>query len=341
MHLEDLYGGWDGLATASTRLVADVLLPLRAGGERVRAALRLACPAVARTAAARRAGGRSSSRASARARRSRAVRHTAASGSTCPTPALRAAMARDGELFARNWERWADQEDRYLAGTAAPSGPTSCCARRPRRRAASASSANTAASCTPARSTSNCAEPPPARSRRRRRPRTTRCSPPRRRFPDGRPAAPRTPSRRAAPTRACRDAFAARRRSDPVAELDAPVAQRRADDRDRTEQRRSSSPATSPKPSSRPAEPVLLAAGDVLASIGERVRAGTGIQRWTSGSEQAAATARRPVAPGPQRDLPSRAAREARECGGSINRCRRASASRRRRPASRRPRARM
>ena len=29
-------------------------------------------------------------------------------------------MARDGELFARNWERWAEQEDRYLAADRSP-----------------------------------------------------------------------------------------------------------------------------------------------------------------------------------------------------------------------------
>jgi para-aminobenzoate synthetase len=120
VHLEDLYGGWDGLADGVTRLVADVLLPLAAGGSAFvprydwharlwREPLLLDGPADV-------------------------VVEGVGAGALAAAPFVslmvwidvprdlryERAMARDGELFARNWERWAEQEDRYLAADRSP-----------------------------------------------------------------------------------------------------------------------------------------------------------------------------------------------------------------------------
>ncbi|MEO5876543.1 MAG: hypothetical protein ABIS86_01830 [Streptosporangiaceae bacterium] len=115
VRLEDLYGGWDGLADGVDRLVSDVLVPI-AGGRRALVprydwhAGRWAEPVPLDPPAELvvegvGAGSRSAARylsvlvwieAAADVRRDRA-------------------LARDGDTYRPNWDRWAAQEDALFA----------------------------------------------------------------------------------------------------------------------------------------------------------------------------------------------------------------------------------
>ncbi len=114
-HLEDIYPGWDGLDAGITRYVEHVLTPLRAG----RAARWNAWDWVRGVDGAERTTtaaeivlleGVGAAAAAARARLDAViwveadaeVRH-------------RTAIGRDGDAYAPFWQRWADQEDRWLA----------------------------------------------------------------------------------------------------------------------------------------------------------------------------------------------------------------------------------
>lgn len=115
-HLEDVYPGWDGLDDGIGRYVEGVLLPLRAGR-----------PAhwnawdwdrgqdgAARTTAAAEIvllEGVGAAAAAARPHLDAVIWIEADAGIR-----HRTAIERDGEAYAPFWQRWADQEDAWLAG---------------------------------------------------------------------------------------------------------------------------------------------------------------------------------------------------------------------------------
>lgn len=115
VHLDEVYPGWDGLAAAVPTLVRDVLAPLRAGRP---ARWRLWDWAAD-------APGGWAERGPAAA----VVVEGVGAGAVACRPHLddllwleapagdryERAIARDGEVFAREWDRWAAQEDAYLA----------------------------------------------------------------------------------------------------------------------------------------------------------------------------------------------------------------------------------
>lgn len=115
VHLDEIYPGWDGLAAALPVLVRDVLEPLRAGR-----------PARWRlwdwVADAPGAWAERDPAATV------VVEGVGAGAAACrphlddllwlEAPAEQRyarAIARDGEVFAREWDRWAAQEEAYLA----------------------------------------------------------------------------------------------------------------------------------------------------------------------------------------------------------------------------------
>lgn len=120
VHLDEVYPGWDGLAAAVPVLVRDVLQPLRAGRP-----ARWRLWDWAADAPALDAPGGWTARGPAAAV---VVEGVGAGARPCrphldhllwlDAPARRRyerAIGRDGEAFAREWDRWAAQEDAYLA----------------------------------------------------------------------------------------------------------------------------------------------------------------------------------------------------------------------------------
>lgn len=113
-HLEDIYPGWDGLDDGIARYVQRVLLPLRAGRsarwnawdwdrgqdgeERTTATAEIVLLEGVGAAAA-----------AARVHLDAVIWVEAG-----PEVRRRTALARDGDTYARFWQRWADQEDAWL-----------------------------------------------------------------------------------------------------------------------------------------------------------------------------------------------------------------------------------
>lgn len=120
VEMEALYGGWDGLADGIGRLARDVLGPLAEGREALVprydwAAASWLEPEPLPPVPLLLIEGVGAGALAAAAHLSVIVwveapeelRH-------------RRALARDGELFAENWDRWAAQEERYLASDRTP-----------------------------------------------------------------------------------------------------------------------------------------------------------------------------------------------------------------------------
>jgi len=117
LSMEDIYPGWDGLAEASRRIVTDVLQPLSAGEQpSIRrwdwgsGAARDRWPLLVPGHAPLVIEGVGSSPLAARPYL--AVRVWLDGD---PVTRRRRALARDGETYAPHWQRWAVQEEAYLA----------------------------------------------------------------------------------------------------------------------------------------------------------------------------------------------------------------------------------
>ncbi|MFD0689732.1 dephospho-CoA kinase [Actinomadura fibrosa] len=115
VHLEDLYGGWDGLAGGVDRLVAEVLAPIAAG----RRALvprydwhagRWAGPVPLDPPAELVVEG-----VGAGSRRAAAYASLLVWVEAPDDVRRRRALARDGDTYLPHWDRWAAQEDDLLA----------------------------------------------------------------------------------------------------------------------------------------------------------------------------------------------------------------------------------
>ena len=114
-HLEDLYPGWDGLDEGTRTYVEQVLLPLRAGRDAEWSAWDWVTgspgtPRLTRVAEVVVLEGVGACSAAARGLLDVSV------WVELPT-ALRydRALSRDGAYYAEHWDRWAAQEDAYLA----------------------------------------------------------------------------------------------------------------------------------------------------------------------------------------------------------------------------------
>lgn len=115
VHMDDLYPGWDGLAEAAGKLVEWVLAPLAAGGQASYRRYDWDADAYAERVAV--------------AESDVLIVEGCASGSTAAAPylslliwidaphdiRLARSLARDGEMFAPHWERWARQENVLFA----------------------------------------------------------------------------------------------------------------------------------------------------------------------------------------------------------------------------------
>ncbi|AXH97837.1 hypothetical protein DV701_02080 [Ornithinimicrobium avium] len=116
VHVEELYPGWDGLAEALGPLCAEVVAPLRSGrpGSYVSWDWDASEPGTRRDVPA----------AAVVVLEGVGVLASSCAGDLdvriwleAPRTVRRVrALARDGEVFAPHWQRWADQEDALFAG---------------------------------------------------------------------------------------------------------------------------------------------------------------------------------------------------------------------------------
>ncbi|WP_161886961.1 nucleoside/nucleotide kinase family protein [Marisediminicola antarctica] len=115
VRLDDIYPGWDGLEVAALQLSDDLLVPLAAGqpGRWRRWDWTTGAPAEwhevdPATALVVEGSG-------ALGRTSRALATLGVWVELDATERRRRAIARDGELYESNWDRWAEQEARFAA----------------------------------------------------------------------------------------------------------------------------------------------------------------------------------------------------------------------------------
>ena len=119
-HLEDIYPGWDGLAGGIARYLRDVLDPLRHGEDAVWTAWDWAAdsdgerrtPAAAPVVVVEGVG--------AGAAAARAGLDALVWVEMDAADRKSRALARDGETYAAHWDRWAGQEEAWLAGDDVP-----------------------------------------------------------------------------------------------------------------------------------------------------------------------------------------------------------------------------
>ena len=119
-HLEDIYPGWDGLAEGSTAYVSDVLTPLRRGENARWNTWDWANSVPGATASLNPAPVIIIEGVGAGCTAARGMLDALVWVEVPDNTRKSRALDRDGEVFAAHWDRWAAQEDAYLAIDSVP-----------------------------------------------------------------------------------------------------------------------------------------------------------------------------------------------------------------------------